>query len=59
VKEHRLQHSDPPTWCIDCGTFDCYCGVVACNAEETGRFDMDQPDNFERVLSSFFPEVAR
>lgn len=57
MKEHRLQHEDGPTWCVDCGTFDIYCVAGRCNAEESGRFDTDQPENFERIVNSFFGEL--
>ena len=64
MKEHRLQHPDSPTWCIDCGTFDCYCVSGECDANETGCFNSDEPENWKRVVGSMFaeaiePEVAK
>lgn len=47
---HVMQHANSPTWCIHCGTFDCY-AVGECNGERTARYDSDRPENFKRMLT--------
>lgn len=54
VKLHRLQHPTAPTWCIDCGRFDCYIRgpLEECPRPETGEFDSRNPANVRRVIKS-------
>ena len=28
IGEHIMAHPEGPTWCVRCGTFDCYCASV-------------------------------
>lgn len=30
IGRHRMRHGNSPTWCVACGTFDVWCGVIAC-----------------------------
>lgn len=55
---HELQHSDSPTWCVHCGTFDIYCSGTECRGERTRRFDTDIPGNARRMAEDFFGIAA-
>lgn len=44
---HRMQHSDEPTWCVDCGEFYAY---GTCTAPGSGRFDNRTDTGFLEIL---------
>jgi hypothetical protein len=56
---HRMQHSDAPTWCVDCGNFDCHCWIGPCPDPGAGRFDTRKPDVFVRIVADFFPSLSK
>lgn len=54
MAKHVMQHTDPPTWCIHCGTFDIYCAATECTADRSGKFDSGVRANFKRMYREFF-----
>ncbi len=57
--KHELQHTDSPTWCIHCGTFDIYCADNECDSvAREGRFDSRVPSNFNRMLGNIFGKAV-
>lgn len=54
--KHEMQHTDGPTWCKWCGTFDVYCrDDDECGREEKPQYDFDDADNFARQFRAMFP----
>ncbi len=55
----ELQHPDPPTWCIWCGTFSCYL-PDECSVPHVGepRFDNRNGNNVIRVIRDLFGPVT-
>jgi len=57
MAEHIMQFNDGGAdWCVNCGTFDIYCGQYDCEPEQPARFDMSEPENFVRTFTDFFGE---
>ena len=59
MSAHEMQHADSPTWCIHCGTFDIYCAITDCIPKQERRFDMRDPEVWQRTLDSIFPSIRR
>lgn len=51
--QHVFQHSDSPTWCVNCGRFDVFC-TNECSEPETRKFDSAVQANFDRMYEDFF-----
>jgi len=49
---HEMQHPDSPTWCVHCGTFDCFRDRVTCTAERNRQYDSKL--NAPRMLKELF-----
>lgn len=58
MAKHVLQHPEPPTWCVNCGTFGEWCDDYDCTSEPGGRFDSNQPENWQRMYAEIFGECA-
>ena len=56
VRGHRMQHSDAPTWCVDCGRF---APDGPCGNQGRGDFDQRKEKGATEILSSFAPPEAR
>lgn len=48
-----MQHPDSPTWCVKCGTFDCYADTTPCKGDGD-KFNTFKPENFERIFTGMF-----
>lgn len=54
--KHELLHSDSPTWCLHCGTYDIYCADSVCDVvdREARAFDTRLPGRAERMFCDTF-----
>ena len=50
VGNHRMEHSESPTYCIDCGQFEDYCDPeIPCSAAPSDEFDTRTTAGHDRV----------
>lgn len=52
MSEHVMQHDDPPSWCVLCGTFERWCSVTPCEPEPEGERWWVQGEPSGRVVKN-------
>lgn len=50
MTNHIMQHPDPPSWCVLCGTFERWCRVTPCEPKPVEKRWWTQGEPSGRVV---------